>query len=87
MKFALNRLIINTIKIINKFKLDFGLSTSNILKEIVSSLTLNISNSYNNVKPLLNIFDKLGDIEIYMASSYNDNILLANIISIVKNEL
>jgi replication factor C subunit 3/5 len=76
-----------SIKMINKFKLEFGLSTSNILKEIVSSLTLNISNSYNNVKPLLNIFDKLGDIEIYMASSYNDNILLANIISIVKNEL
>ena len=70
---------------IEQFKLQFGLTTADILREIVSSIVKKITPK--NMIASGKILDKLGDIEIFMSVSYNDAILLSNIISIIKNNI
>ena len=72
-----------TIIKIDTLKTEYGLTTGDILKDIAHYLTKNITTS--NVLNITKIFDKLGNLETCMAISYNDNIMLANIINIVKN--
>ena len=75
----------DTIIQISILKTQYGLTTIDILKDITSYLTKNID-SYNTLN-LTKIFDKLGNLETYMSISFNDNIMLANIINIVKNNI
>ena len=74
-----------TITQIEHFKIQFGLTTADILRDLTSYIVKNITTK--NMISFGKILDKLGDVEIYMSVSYNDTVLLANIISIIKNNL
>jgi len=69
----------DTIKKINHFKHLYGISSNDILKDITNYIITFDNN--------INMFDKLGDLESFTGISFNDNIFLASIISIVKNNL
>jgi len=70
---------------IETFKLQFGLTTADILREITNIIIKKITPK--NMISSCKILDKLGDIEIFMNISYNDTILLSNIIATVKNNI
>lgn len=75
--------LMNSINQIEHFKLKFGLTTADIIRD----LSLNIVNNIDKIHPIKSckILDKLGDIEIYLSISYNDTILLSNVVSTIKN--
>ena len=77
--------LMETIKQINIFKLQFGLTTADILRD-VSEIIIN-KITPNNMISYYKILDKLGDVEVYMSISYNDTVLLGSIISIIKNNI
>ena len=74
--------LLDTIQQINYYKIQYNITTSDILKQITDYLItiINNNNTYNIVK----ILDVFGNLENNMATSYNDNLMLANIISCVK---
>jgi len=74
-----------TITQIENFKIQFGLTTADILRDLTNHIVKNITTK--NMISFGKILDKLGDVEIYMSISYNDIVLLANIVSIIKNNL
>jgi replication factor C subunit 3/5 len=71
-----------TIDQINRLKLQYGITTADILKQITEHLItiINTENTYNIVK----ILDILGNLENYMVVSYNDSLILGNIIACIK---
>ena len=71
-----------TINEINKLKLQFGITTNDILKQLTEYL-VSYANS-TNVSNISKILDMLGNIENYMSISYNDALILGNIISCIK---
>jgi DNA polymerase III delta prime subunit len=75
----------DTIKRIEHFKLQFGLTTADILREISNAIVKKIT--LKNMVSYSKILDKLGDVEVFMSISYNDTVLLGSIISIIKNNI
>jgi replication factor C subunit 3/5 len=75
----------DTIKQIEHFKLQFGLTTADILREISNAIVKKIT--LKNMVSYSKILDKLGDVEVFMSISYNDTVLLGSIISIIKNNI
>ena len=71
-----------TIQQINFYKIQFNITTFDILKQITEYLVNNINT--NNTYNIIKILDILGNLENNMANSHNDNLMLANIISCVK---
>lgn len=93
-KNKINELVFNkqinikdTVLEIENIKIQFGLTTNDILKELSFYITKNLENTYKQNNNYINMLDKLGNVEIYSSISYNDSLLLANIISIIKNNL
>ena len=74
-----------TVLDVNKLKIEYGLTTQDILKQLVNHLSKNITktNTLNTIK----IFNMLGTLENYMSISYNENLMLANIIGCIKVNL
>ena len=71
-----------TINEINKLKLQFGITTNDILKQLTEYLVLYANST--NVSNISKILDMLGNMENYMSISYNDALILGNIISCIK---
>lgn len=70
---------------IDKMKNQYGLTNTDILRDMINYFAKNIDSYQTFI--LTNIFDKLGDLECKMAISHNNNIMLANIINIIKQHL
>jgi replication factor C subunit 3/5 len=74
-----------TVLAVNKLKIEYGLSTQDILKQLVNYLSKNITKT--NTLNIIKIFNMLGTLENYMSISYNENLMLANIIGCIKVNL
>jgi replication factor C subunit 3/5 len=72
-----------TIIKISILKSKLGLTTNDILKDI----SLILVKEYYDMPNITKIFDILGTLENYMSISFNDTIMLANIISVIKNNI
>jgi replication factor C subunit 3/5 len=66
------------VNLIEQMKHDFGLNTTDLLKDIAEHI---ISSKHEK---MVNVISKLGNIENYLASSHNDSLLLALIIGTIK---
>jgi replication factor C subunit 3/5 len=77
-----NILLEQSIFQVNQLKLKYGLTTSDILKEISDVLIKKINNK--NMINICKILEKISEIEIFMSISYNDTIALSSIISTVR---
>jgi replication factor C subunit 3/5 len=77
--FDKNIILNEAIAKINNYRLLYNISINDILIDISKFLIKN-SNNYN----IINIFDKLGNIEIYLSNCSNEQLILASIISIIK---
>ena len=64
------------------YKINNNISIQDILSNIVNYLIKNIKNI--NQYTIINIFDKLGDIEIFISIYHNEKLIITNIISIIR---
>jgi replication factor C subunit 3/5 len=77
--------LVQTVMSVNKLKIEYGLTNPDILKQIVNFLSKNITKT--NTLNIIKIFNTLGTLENYMSISYNENLMLANIIGCIKVNL
>lgn len=76
---------------IEKIKIEYNITTNEIMKDIIKSIaTTTILNKYNVIITNLGkikIYDRLGLIEIYLSKTHNEEIILGDIISIVRSNI